>query len=215
MILQGTLEKQIIADALEHEGCIPWPYCDVKGFVTIGVGHLLSHDGALLNFDMYHEPTQMPATDTEKRHAWHACKAAYDKRKGALYYKSFTDVRITRDTAMQLCGARLANEFMPAVAKACPQVAFFPEDAIRALVDIAYNVGIGFAKGFPSLIAACNKRDWTTAAKECTRADARRAPTKEDPEGLGPRNRWTIARFEAAREQEDGAEFNRSLGEHT
>jgi GH24 family phage-related lysozyme (muramidase) len=170
----------------------------------------------MLSLHMFRTTDGREATDNEKRTTWHLCKGAYAPNRGAIAYRAITDLRITKDTAMQLCKTRLAREFMPAVEKACPEITAFPAGAIRAIVDIAYNVGIGFARGFPSLIAACNARDWATAAKECTRKDARRRPTDNDMEGLGPRNIWTIARFkEAATQEEDGEEFNRSLNEHS
>lgn len=199
MILAGELENRVLQDIIDHEGCILWPYCDVKGLVTIGIGHLLPTSGSVLPLDLYHEATHRPATLAEKQQAWTAVKEAFTRGKGALAYKGLTDLRLSRDLALDLCKARIDNEFMPAVSAAFPQIAGWPADAVRAVVDIAYNCGAHcFDKGWPNFVAACRARDFHAAAKHCTRADARRTPTPKDPEGLGPRNLWTIERLEAA-----------------
>jgi GH24 family phage-related lysozyme (muramidase) len=199
MILSGELEARVVQDILDHEGCLLWPYCDVKGLVTIGVGHLLPTSGSLLRLDCYIEPTGRPASLPAKQEAWTEVKNAYERGKGALAYKGLTNVRITRDLALDLCKGRLDNEFMPAISRVFPEIASWPFDAIRAVVDIAYNCGAHcFDKGWVNFVDACRHMHWVSAADHCTRADARRKPTAKDPEGLGPRNLWTIDRFRAA-----------------
>lgn len=199
MILQGQLETQVLDDIVEHEGCILWPYCDAKGFVTIGIGHLLLTVQAILPLDLYHEPTMRPATLREKQVAWGDVKSAFTSGKGALSYKGLTDLRMPKELALDLCKMRLDNEFMPAISSVFPDMASWPEDAIRAVVDIAYNCGAHcFDHGWPNFVKACKAQDWLAAAEHCTRADARRQPTEKDPQGLGRRNLWTIERLQKA-----------------
>lgn len=199
MILSGELEQRVLQDIIDHEGCILWPYCDNRGFVTIGIGHLLPTSGSLLPLDLYHEATHRPATLAEKQAAWSEVKANFERGKGALSYKGLTDLRLSRDLALELCKARLDNEFMPAVSHVFPEINTWPSDAVRAAVDIAYNCGAHcFDHGWPNFVKACQARNWEAAAEHCLRADARRSPTPKDPQGLGPRNLWTVARFTEA-----------------
>lgn len=199
MILHGELEAKVLADIVEHEGCILWPYCDLKGNVTIGIGHLLPTAAALLPIDLYHEASMRPATLREKQVAWGDVKSAFEPGKGCLAYKGLTDLRMPKEVALDICAYRLDNEFMPALSAVFPEIASWPEDAIRAVVDIAYNCGAHcFNKYWPHFVDACRRKDWLLASQHCTRVDARREPTEKDHEGLGRRNLWTIERLIAA-----------------
>ena len=74
----------------------------------------------------------------------------------------------------------------------------FPNPAQCTLIDMAWNLGLGRPSspehrasglyGFPSLIAACNRGDWETAASESHVATSRDV-----------RNQWRSEQFLAAR----------------
>lgn len=192
--------KQVVLDQLAHEGQIPWLYCDVKGLVTVGIGHLVPSADAASRLAMFaNADCVRMASPQELREAWVAVKQSFAPGKGVMAYKGVSAPRMGEHDARALCQRRLRNEFVPAVEAAFPAIASWPDTAVRAVLDIAYNCGAHcFDRGWPALVAACRRMDWPTAAKECVRADARRKPTPQDPEGLGHRNRWTIAMLHAA-----------------
>ena len=160
-----TAEMDQVCDVLiEHEGLIPWLYCDSLGYVTVGVGDKVTERTV----------TTMPfvrlsngaAVDSEaKLAAFARVKAFFHAGLTASAYTACSDLRLSADYCRRRLELRVKSEFVPAVEKHCPQFERFPTEAKLALVDIAYNVGAaGFGK-FQTLIARCNARHFGAAAR--------------------------------------------------
>lgn len=64
----------------------------------------------------------------------------------------------------------------------------------QALLDMAYNLGVGGLGKFSQLKEAVNRQDWATAAECCNRRTSR-----------AERNDWTREMFLAAAQLEGGA----------
>ena len=127
------------------------------------------------------------ASEAAKRAAYCQIADAYRAAASALYYKWLSPLRLTMDVVQALVATRLTNEFLPGLLRLCPAFESFPLPARRALVDMAYNLGVGGLEKFPHLLAACNAGDWATAAAQCHRSTCR-----------DTRNVWTAQMFVSA-----------------
>ena len=172
-------------DDLEaHEGSTTWLYCDVRGFVTVGIGNLIATSAACAAFPWHHQPAGQAALPGEPEAAWAAVTDAFDATKSAAYYANKSDLRLTQDYVRELVGERLARDFLPGIRRLCPNFNTFPAPARRALVDMAYNLGVHGLGMFPHMLAACNAGDWAMAAGQCHRSTCR-----------DTRNAWTAQCF--------------------
>ena len=170
-------------DLEEHEGCTTWLYCDGRGYVTVGIGNLVASPEQCAAYPFAHKDGS-PATPEEKASAWAAVNDAFDKTRSAVYYTHASDLRLTTAFVRELVGKRLENEFIPGIRKLCHDFDAWPLPARRAIVDMAYNLGVGGLAKFHHLISACQARDWAGAAAQCHRATCR-----------DMRNAWTMQCF--------------------
>lgn len=140
------------ADLQAHEYATTWLYCDRLGYVTIGIGcRVFNADAAAA--------LPWATGKDDPRAAWLRVHNAFGPAKpSALYYQSFSDLRLTMDAVTAMVAQRLETEFMPCLYRLCPGFDDFPLPARRALVDMAWQYGDesstrGLA-GFPSMLAA-------------------------------------------------------------
>lgn len=77
-----------------------------------------------------------------------------------------TDPPITREHAYALAVEQLRREYLPAVLRLCPGADGF--DRLAALLDFAYNVGVG-ALAASTLRRRVNAGDWPGAQRELAR----------------------------------------------
>lgn len=174
---------EIVADLLRWEGFTLHLYRDSAeaGHVTIGIGNLLRtvEDAQRLPFLM----GSRRATPTEVAEGFAAVRAMPRALAAGAYAKA-TPIRLSTEAVMDLTRARLAGEFLPGLRKLFPGFDGFPRAAKRALIDMAWNLGIGGLGKFSKLGAAVARRDWRAAALSCSRKTSREV-----------RNAWTQARF--------------------
>ena len=177
-------------DLAEWEGETTWLYCDVRGLVTIGIGNLVKDADACAALPLAHAlllPDGSPApevTEDNKRDAYCRVLNAFNSPKSANAYRAISDLRLTEGFVAQLVGQRLETEFYPGLLRLCPSFDGFPLSARRALVDMAYNLGVHGLSEFPHLLEACNAGDWAEAARQCHRTSCRES-----------RNLWTAQMF--------------------
>jgi len=173
---------------IKHEGLIPWMYCDVNGYVTVGVGDLIRSPDCAAVLPFQHGDGGRHSTDSERREAYIAVRHFYVSTRAALSYRNVSDLRLDVDFCKVRLQARLTGEFIPGVVACCPDFRSFPIGAQQVLVDICYNVGIAGFAHFGRLIAACNAHNFAAAADHChTRKDGENAA---DPRTWGKRNTW-------------------------
>jgi GH24 family phage-related lysozyme (muramidase) len=194
--------KDFVNDISRHEGCILYLYCDLKGFVTVGIGNLVRSPDHAASLPFEHDDGAQ-ATSDEKRSAYIAVQDAFLPGLLAKSYAHLTTIRMTLDFAGSLLERRLNEEFIPALARIFHGIDSWPMEASRAVVDMAYSLGInGLVSGYPKFVEACYARDWTACACECHRAKPGENPT--DPMTWGTRNSWTREMFLLAAEQHGG-----------
>jgi GH24 family phage-related lysozyme (muramidase) len=178
---------QVCDVLIEHEGLIPWLYCDVRGFVTVGVGDKVSSQ-SVLTMPFVHVADSCGATSEEKSQAFIRVQNHFAKGLTAVDYRACSDLRLPADFCRRRLESRVKGEFVPAIEKHCPQLASFPLQAKLVLVDIAYNVGVAGFAAFTQLIADCNSRQFAKAADEVH--TAKEGEDAKKPATWGKRNDW-------------------------
>ena len=148
-----------------HEGVVPHMYLDTLGYVTTGIGHLLSTPVMAQVLPFTH-PDGTPATSNDITNEWWRVHAM-EKAHLPQYYAARTTLRLADGVMSDLLGKDiLANspEYM------IPGFATFPDPAKEALLDMSFQLGAtGLVKGFPHLMEAVKARDWNACALHCTR----------------------------------------------
>lgn len=181
---------QCISDLVQHEGSIGWMYRDnaVAGNVTVGIGCLIPDVQAA-------QALPFVFTDTSGAPTKPASPAliAWDMTRvmrcapgliASAYRAHQTLVFLQTADIDNLAKTRLSKEFLPGLVSIFPNFDTLPIGPKRALVDMAWNLGIHGLKGFPTMIHAVQAQDWATAAVQCHRSTCR-----------ADRNAWTAAMF--------------------
>jgi len=191
------IEDTFVSDILSHERNVPWPYCDDRGWCTIGGGELVKTSDDAVKLPLVHASSGVPATDDEKRAAWSAVTDAFRPGLSADAYRERTDLRVSTSYAAERIRERLDTEFLPALRKLYHGFDSWPDEARRGEVDMIYSLGVHGLDGvshYPNHVAACQRGDFATAAEECVRSE----PGATADTCRKSRNRWTVAMFRAA-----------------
>ena len=184
------------------EGVVRHMYLDTHEppLVTVGAGNMLQNVDAAQALPFINTTTKHPATKEEIAHAFRSV-AAKPGGHPAKSYHLHPSIELPEEKVKELAIKRLKEEFIPKIRSLYSGFDSFPFPAREALVDIAYNAGVGSpakvvhgkthkASGlhkFRRLKAAIDDRDWTAAALSSHRSSSR-------PE----RNEWTRKLFEQA-----------------
>lgn len=172
-------------DDLEaHEGCTTWLYCDSRGYATVGIGNLVASPDACKGHPWQHQPSGAAALPGEAETLWSKVVDAYNPTFSAEAYRGCSDLSLSQDYVRGLVASRLTNDFIPGIIRICPGFDSMPLPARRALVDMAYNLGVHGLGMFPHMLAAVNAGDWEMAASQCHRSTCRES-----------RNAWTATMF--------------------
>jgi GH24 family phage-related lysozyme (muramidase) len=186
-----STREQIVADLLAHEGDVPHMYRDTRGYVTAGIGHLLVNRAEAEKLPWIDASTGRPATHAQIDAEFARVEGMPKAMTAGRYRAADGGLILPPGSAEQLANQRLDKEFLPGLRRLCPDFDSFPPQVQRALVDMAYNLGLGKLGQFRHLIAACNRQDWETAAIESHR--------KVHADGHGEkRNVWTHDLFMSA-----------------
>jgi GH24 family phage-related lysozyme (muramidase) len=180
MAIDNTQLKQKIKI---QEGCIEHMYLDTRGFVTTGVGQLLSRETEAADLAFIREDSGIAANKQEIVDEYNFLKK---QRPGliASRYKQFTKLILPKQAIDEMLEQQI-KYFQNGIIKEISDYPDFPDEAQEALLDMAFNLGIsGLFKKFPTMIRAAKRRDWKVCAKECNRR------------GIGEdRNKETVALF--------------------
>jgi GH24 family phage-related lysozyme (muramidase) len=173
-----------LKDVKRWEGDHQFMYLDTRGYVTTGIGHLLKNADAAVDLPWRHRSTGQPATQAEVRAAFNNLKQMWtdhrqDHPKGpnpftAEHYERKSDLVLPERLSETLALARLQKEFLGGLRRIFPGFDQYPTPAQRALVDMAYNLGVGkLERSFPNLVDACRAGDFDVAAAESRRTSSR------------------------------------------
>ena len=167
-IMLTPKEKQVLIDNLiKYEGNIPHMYLDSKGYVTVGIGHLLS---------TVQNAQKLPFVDKDGKKATSEQIAAdynmiakQPKGHYAPNYRRFTKLHLKNDDILSGVNNHI-KKFESNLTVNYPGFNAFPIEAKLALFDMGFNLGVkGLKTKFPNMNRAISKKDWLTAAKESHR----------------------------------------------
>lgn len=149
------------------EGRIAWPYLDVRGLPTVGVGALID-TVALVTALPWHLIDGSTPTREQVIAQWNDLKAQTRLAKlGARYAESVTQLRLSEEAIDALTLRRMAANDID-IHKHFLAFETMCSDAQCAIHSMAYAMGANFVAEFPKFTRAANARDWATALAECT-----------------------------------------------
>ena len=193
--------KLILAGLERVEGRTAYIYNDSANPPnrTVGVGCLLADPAAACRLPFRNVGEGRPATAAETTADFLRVKAMPGGLPSPQYrvHTGSPVIELDDDAITALGIAKLTRDFLPGLREMFPGFNDFPNPAQCTLIDMAWNLGLGRPSspdhrasglyGFPSLIAACNRGDWETAAGESHVATSRDV-----------RNQWRSEQFLAA-----------------
>ena len=163
------------------EGVIAWMYLDIKGLVTCGIGNLIDPMDAALPLPWQRKADGRPASQAEIMAEWQRIKAQTDlARRGAQAAKAVATLELS-DAMIDALARRKLEANHDTLRRRFPGLDDWPADAQVALHLMAWAMGPGFPRTWPKFSAACEVRNWLSAAAEAHIPDTGNA-------GLVPRN---------------------------
>jgi GH24 family phage-related lysozyme (muramidase) len=157
------------------EGVVRWPYQDILGLCTTGIGCLIEPVGLALPIRWEGSPDAATI-----RREW----GQVDRMKPALHFKQYekaSSLRLTDSGVTQLLEGR-ALDFETVLRKYLPDWDNWPADAQLAVMGMAWACGPAFPRKFTNFARYANARDWVNAAK-CAKIK------EEGNPGIVPRNK--------------------------
>jgi len=168
-----------LEDPVRGEGFSPSPYADDKGGITVGAGLHPQNKAEFRTYALVYKGTTLLASDHDKDLAWDNIKAFFNahKQPGSVKpvnlpagaYENVTNLEMDRTESRERAAALLSTLDRQLRAR-FSDFRSYPREAQRAVLDMAYNLGMyGLATKFPNLDAAVRRGDWLTASRESKR----------------------------------------------
>lgn len=175
---------------VRFEGSVENFYLDGAGLVTIGIGCVVLD---CITLPMVRFSDNIRASRPEIVSEYNAIKAL-PSGQGRTYYKKVCRLYLPESDILYLFYSRL-TAFISSVEQSIVSLNGVPEPAALALIDMAFNLGIGgLTTKFPEFMNAFVAKDWKTCALECKRTER----SAEHPNGVPKeRNEWTRKIFDA------------------
>lgn len=174
LLLRSKLEK--------YEGRINHLYLDSKGYVTVGVGHLLSSATQAQKLT-FRTVKNLPATAVEIKADYDAVKKQPSNRV-ASFYQKHTKLTLP-DTAIDKLTDKHIDSFELELKLIYPGFNTFPSAVKLALFDLIFNLGMTNLKNkWPKFNAAIKAKNWQKAADHSRRSPPVSAERNEYVRGL-------------------------------
>lgn len=176
-------ERRLLRSKLEkYEGRINHLYLDSKGYVTIGVGHLLN-SAAQAQKLTFRTAINLPATAAEIKADYDAVKKQPSNRVASFYRKQ-TKLTLP-DTSIDKLTDKHIDSFELELKLIYPGFHKFPSAVKLALFDLIFNLGMSNLKNkWPKFNAAVKATDWQKAAEHSRRSPPVSAERNEYVEKL-------------------------------
>lgn len=151
-----------------YEGVCDFMYLDTRGLVTTGIGNLIDPKPLARSYQWLRNSDGQVATAAQVDAEWDQIKARQEHRnRGGRFYRQFATLQLSAGEIERIF-RRKAQQFDTSLQGIFPQWASYPADAQLAMLCHAWALGTGrLRSGWPSYTAACARRDWRTAAREC------------------------------------------------
>jgi hypothetical protein len=155
-----------------YEGKVNFMYLDVKGLVTVGIGHLIDPLPMALKLE-FGQPGGGAASAGQITAEWQTVKSRTDLiSQGGAAFGAITKLRLTdKGIAVMVKDSAAAIEKYittnPSAQKFYANFDRWPADAQLGFMGVAWG-GIPIPQfGWHKFPEACKVEDWDTAAKEC------------------------------------------------
>lgn len=154
----------------QFEGVVQHFYLDTTGHVTVGYGHMVPDVSAAAALNLLTNNGGTPATIVDKQSEWTTIKSqTFGQKYGAKYYAKYCKLNMADGDINNLLSQDMASVESQLQSR-FPGYQSFPQPAKEGLVDMGFNLGVGkLMSTFKLFVAAVNKQDWATAAKQCHR----------------------------------------------
>ncbi len=163
-----ALEKTTLRAKLEkYEGKISHMYLDSKGFVTVGIGHLIKDLQSAQKL-AFKKSTNLPANKAEIKTDFDTIKKQ-PKNRIASSYKKHVNLKLS-DSDINALTNKHIDSFEKELKLIFSKFDSFPSEVRLALFDIIFNVGMtDLNNKWPKFKKSIIAEDWSTAAKESNR----------------------------------------------
>ncbi|WP_193494730.1 lysozyme family protein [Nitrincola alkalisediminis] len=169
-MLSAQIQHVLKSKLESYEGRVPHMYKDTKGFVTIGIGHLITSAQAAERLPL-RKLNGSVATATEKRSEYEAIKALPNGNNVASYFRQHATLVLSNAEIDRLIYLHIFN-FHQELKRLFPEFDSFPEDAKLGLFDMIFNLGMTKLRSiFINFYTAVQDQDWEKAAAESYRRD--------------------------------------------
>lgn len=164
-----TSEKKTLRGKLDdYEGTIEHMYLDSKGYVTVGIGHLISTVAAAQKVPFIVAKTSKKATAGEIK-TDHESVKKQTKNRVASYYKKYTKLKLTQSEI-----DKLTNKHIEIFHKELKQIYSdfnsYPSNVKLALFDLIFNLGMPSLKNkWPTFNKHIKAKEWQKAADNSSR----------------------------------------------
>jgi GH24 family phage-related lysozyme (muramidase) len=202
MRARASVVDRFVPFSVEFEGAILTMYCDVLGYVTVGIGNLINTVADAQRCLFVHRVTRAPATQAEIAREWQMMHANRDVlgRQGWTAAARVATLELTMDGLDNVVFGKL-HEVDADLTRHFPEYPAWNASAQLATISMVWAMGGAFFgtptdDRFPRWEAAMRRQDFAGAALQCR--------MKEDGNpGLVPRNRANKLLFETAAKVRD------------
>jgi GH24 family phage-related lysozyme (muramidase) len=177
VIMDRDQIERFVHDIETWEGSVPYLYLDTRGLPTIGVGFLMKTVDDFLRVPLRFKNEGLrigprDATPMEVKHEYHRVTVLGQTtgdvpRHGASFYRAHADLVYLRQSSIEvITEAKLVSTYIPGIVALLPEFGRYPDGPQRALVDLAWNLGVAGIGKFGNLLSCCKEWDWRGAALE-------------------------------------------------
>jgi len=156
----------------EYEGQVVHMYLDTKGFVTVGVGHMMASAEEAKKISFVNASSGVPASKKEIEDEYVLIKSkSFGMNYPARKFKTFTKLKLTDSTINEITNKHITS-FEGELKQIYGATEFnsYPENVKLALFDMIFNLGMPKLKtGYPKFNKYIKAKDYKSAALESNR----------------------------------------------
>lgn len=179
-MLNNRVKVKVVEKLEQYEGRVPHLYLDTKGYVTVGVGHMLPNKSAVTAVRLYKSDSHgrlSVATASEKEAEYDVIKKLlFGDNYSAHYYRRYATLTMRDDDINAQREAHIASFYKELSGYYTTGNGFMdafddmPEEVQMALFDMIFNLGLPKLKNQYILFHGhLRKRGWREAAGQSSR----------------------------------------------
>lgn len=165
--MRDAVRNAFVAYSKPFESCVHYPYLDVKGLATVGIGDLEEplSEFQKLPFARGVGGPKCCAAEIQAAY-WKLKHCGLDPKAGGAQYEAVTDLRLSDDDITNIVATKLA-QIEAVLITLLPNFAQAPADAQLAVLSMAWALGAYFPKQWPKFSAAFRAAKWGVCDQEC------------------------------------------------